>query len=572
MKLIDLFRNFSLKKKLIGLYIGFVVIPIVLILSIVIPLIKTTIANQEYESRIQLLSVMAESVEMQMDSIEHDILQLYNLHGIFHTETTSPIAVRKELYEFFSGQSYVRHMLYVTNEDRQYSVLTSTMDSAPNNVLLSLAPELKEELEKANGDIVWFAPNSGENKNSSRFFVCGVMIKNIHDDGHKTAGYAYFLLERQTVAGIFDTMRLGEHDTVCILDQNGNTVWKSEDASLPEIYKSWEGYKIENDAAGMERFYVYKRSEKNNWLFLYSTPLSELNFYSTIFLLSLSIVLLFLLLCLFAQSIMISKVFVRPIQKLVVGFDLMEISHEIPLQPVKRRDEIGILTQSAIQMQQRLNTLLADIELSHKKELQQELTALQAQINPHFIYNTLDAISWMAREKEQFELNEILIRFSRILRYSISEKKRSATIKDEIQWGKEYAALLQMQKKGLFRLVVKADPTLYHSYTFRLILQPFLENAILHGFRHMNCGGIILLSVQKQKNDIKIVIKDNGTGIPENRIHILCSHIENGIGIYNVHRRIRLCFGDKYGVSVCSHNGTKITILIPQITDPEQLG
>ena len=205
------------------------------------------------------------------------------------------------------------------------------------------------------------------------------------------------------------------------------------------------------------------------------------------------------------------------------------------------------------------------------RKRKQELLPLQSQINPHFIYNTLDAIGWMARERNQMELNKVLIRFSRILRYSISDKKKSATIREEVEWAKEYISLLQMRKPGAFSLTVHGDESLYEYYTLRLILQPFLENAVLHGFKHMEKGGNIIIQLSKKGNDINITITDNGQGIPKDRLYVLCSNIENGIGIYNVHRRLRIRFGEKYGVSVCSSNGTQISILLPQILDPDQL-
>ncbi len=571
MKRFRFFQNASLRKKLVYLYIIFAGLPTILLFFVGVPLVRSTIVKREYENRLQLLSVMSESVELQMEAIEHEILQLYNLHGIFHYDTTSPMELRKELYGFLAGQSYIRHLLYVTSGGEQYSVLNATSESAPYSVLLSVVPELTEEMEKANGKIVWLAPDQNKYPDASRFVVCGAMIKNIYDDGHKTVGYAYFLLGQQAVANIFDSMRLGENDTVCVFDQNGNPVWKSHEESFPHTRNIWEGYDIICDQKGIERFYVFYQSEKNNWLFFYSTPLSEINFFSTIFFLSLCVIFLFLALCLFTQSVMVSHVFIRPMQKLSVNLDLYNIEKGGELKPAKYHDEIGILTQSIIQMQRRIQTLLSDIQLSHKKELEQELAALQSQINPHFIYNTLDAIGWMARERNQMELNKVLIRFSRILRYSISDKKKSATIREEVEWAKEYISLLQMRKPGAFSLTVHGDESLYEYYTLRLILQPFLENAVLHGFKHMEKGGNIIIQLSKKGNDINITITDNGQGIPKDRLYVLCSNIENGIGIYNVHRRLRIRFGEKYGVSVCSSNGTQISILLPQILDPDQL-
>ena len=257
MKRFRFFQNASLRKKLVYLYIIFAGLPTILLFFVGVPLVRSTIVKREYENRLQLLSVMSESVELQMEAIEHEILQLYNLHGIFHYDTTSPMELRKELYGFLAGQSYIRHLLYVTSGGEQYSVLNATSESAPYSVLLSVVPELTEEMEKVNGKIVWLAPDQNKYPDASRFVVCGAMIKNIYDDGHKTVGYAYFLLGQQAVANIFDSMRLGENDTVCVFDQNGNPVWKSHEESFPHTRNIWEGYDIIRDQKGIERFYVF---------------------------------------------------------------------------------------------------------------------------------------------------------------------------------------------------------------------------------------------------------------------------------------------------------------------------
>lgn len=558
------FKNASLRRKLIVLYVLFVGVPMVLLLSVVVPISHNIIVRHEYENREQLLSLMAESVEFKMESVEKYILSIYNVGEIFHNPDANSIVVRNALYNYFSGSSYFIQFMYIDKQGDSYLYVSQNYPYAPSSIMKRLSPEIIPRLDDANGRIVWISPAQLINDNEGDFFVCGNLVKNIHE-GHVKTGYALYLLDIKMLAGIFDSLRFGENDIVSIYDINMSQVWSNNEKNLiPTVFAN-ERYTITR-IDGVRYLNVYNYSRYNDWLFVSSTPVNELNYLSNLFVFFLSASLVFLLICLVVETYVISRVFIKPIHKLVVGIDMIEQGAEWKLQPPSRHDEIAALYNSVKDMSLRIQNLLNDIENAHRNELEQEISALQAQIKPHFIYNTLDSIAWMAREEKFPQISKVIIRLSNIIRYSITKSKCYATIRQELQWADEYIKLQLMRTPKLFVYEKKISDEVLNFYTFRLVLQPFLENSIIHGFSKMSCGGIIRVEAYMMDGDVHIIVSDNGKGISDDVMISFNFNMERGIGIYNVHRRIRMFFGPRYGVKVASVKGTQIHITLPAIT------
>ena len=153
-----------------------------------------------------------------------------------------------------------------------------------------------------------------------------------------------------------------------------------------------------------------------------------------------------------------------------------------PLRSPDSMDEIGFLHKSFNSMSTRIQTLISETESAHRREKEHEIQALQAQINPHFLSNTLDTINWIAREKNETKISRMLTALSRILQYSISDGG-AVRWRDEIQWLKNYVFLQQTRYENALEVRYDIDESIHDLTTFHLLLQPFVENAIQHGFR-----------------------------------------------------------------------------------------
>ncbi len=205
------------------------------------------------------------------------------------------------------------------------------------------------------------------------------------------------------------------------------------------------------------------------------------------------------------------------------------------------------------------------------REKNAEIKSLEAQINPHFLYNTLDAINWVAIEHEEFHISKMLINLAAILRYSIQKCNEIVTIKEELEYLKRYIYLQQQRFCYSFQCMIHLDDTVKSCKIHKLLIQPLIENTIVHGFPG-NTGHdeIHILIQKKDKNYIQIQVRDNGKGMTGELAEIFNSYdyrkdkIETSIGVRNVITRIKLYYGeDGYFHVDTSESGTAVTIWIP---------
>ena len=208
--------------------------------------------------------------------------------------------------------------------------------------------------------------------------------------------------------------------------------------------------------------------------------------------------------------------------------------------------------------------------IATKKQQDAHIVALEAQINPHFLYNTLDTINWMAIEKEEFDISNAINALATILRYAIAKSNALVTVREEIEWLKKYIFLQQFRLKDAVLCELDVDPDIMDASIHKLLMQPFIENAIIHGFEDSTENATLWISLKNEDNHIVIRIKDNGKGMsPEMVDQINKGVIEakdrTHIGMGNVITRMNMYYADDASVSVESTMdvGTVITLKVP---------
>lgn len=271
----------------------------------------------------------------------------------------------------------------------------------------------------------------------------------------------------------------------------------------------------------------------------------------------------------------ISRSIYIPIQKL---HDMTSTITKNDLQALVTHDNVDEITELGISfniMVGRIRDLL-DAKVREQENLKKaELRALQAQINPHFLYNTLDAIIWMAESKRTDDVIEIVRALSNFFRISLSKGRDWITIGEEIERTRSYLTIQKMRYHDIVDYQIEQDDGVAGYGVLKLILQPLVENALYHGVKNKRRGGTIVVRAKPwNENDILLQVEDNGIGFtPERLAHLQAElndesgeiKLESGFGIGNVHKRIRLYYGKQYGVSIQSENqvGTCVSILIP---------
>lgn len=222
------------------------------------------------------------------------------------------------------------------------------------------------------------------------------------------------------------------------------------------------------------------------------------------------------------------------------------------------RDELWDLEQGYNEMVQQICELLEKNRLEQEKKRELELTALQAQINPHFLYNTLDAIGWIAVMKGQNEIEQMVMELSRFFRLSLHKGDKKITIEDEMGIVISYVTIEQLRNPEKFDIKYEIEPEITGLLVPKIILQPIVENAIKHGVSQVRRHGMITVRGYRKGDDVYLEVSDNGCGFRQKSSHIHGS----GYGLRNVNERIQLEYGSEYGISVQSIEGEGTTVQI----------
>ena len=235
--------------------------------------------------------------------------------------------------------------------------------------------------------------------------------------------------------------------------------------------------------------------------------------------------------------------------------------------------ELRVLSHSFEHMAKTIQNLMEQVHREEKELRKTELKALQAQINPHFLYNTLDSIQWMCEQGKTKDAAEMVRALARLFRISISKGRELITIKEELQHAENYLIIQSYRYRNQFSYRIEADPKLDGCLCNKITVQPLIENAIYHGLDRMVDEGKILVTVKQagdDENDILITVGDNGVGMTKEQCEKILKKERSdsgGIGVKNVNDRLKIYFGEKYGLTIESELdvGTKVTARIPKL-------
>lgn len=236
------------------------------------------------------------------------------------------------------------------------------------------------------------------------------------------------------------------------------------------------------------------------------------------------------------------------------------------------RDEIGMLYRGFGSMMKRIRTLINEVYLSKITQKEAELKALQAQINPHFLYNTLSLINWKALEAGEEDISRMTLALSTFYRTALNRGRNVLQVETELSNTRAYLEIQSMLHDGDFDYEIEAQTEILQCESLNLILQPLVENAIHHGIEEKTDGrGKITVRGWKEDNCVWFMVEDNGVGMEQEVADKILTMESKGYGVRNVDERIRLCYGEKYAMKVESvvGKGTKMTIHFParRLTD-----
>ena len=352
-----------------------------------------------------------------------------------------------------------------------------------------------------------------------------------------------------------------------LLEENNRTAAGYEDGSHAETF------------GGAKRQVTVKTVGYTGWKLVGVVPADNIwDNYGQLLLFFLFVVLFSIFLLVFVNLHLSERISV-PIKTLERAVKELEAGREEVDIDVSGPYEIERLGHSIRSMVSTMRHLMDDIIEQEAQKRRSELDVLQSQINPHFLYNTLDSVVWMTENGRTDEAILMVTSLARLFRISLSRGSNIIPIADELEHARHYLTIQKMRYKNKFSAVIAAEDGVEGLYTIKLIVQPILENAIYHGMAYADGDGEITVRARRDGEDVVIEVADNGPGMPEETVERLLDQSYaaapgtkgSGIGLRNVHQRIRLTFGEEYGLAIHSEPdaGTTVCIRLPVLEGPE---
>lgn len=572
------FRDFSIRTKLI---IGFltILLPLVLLLSIVF---------YSYSAEI----VLKQSLEQTREIVEQFSISLDNYMGLMRNKmeilADSP-TIQEELNthqdkedikndSFYSRNKRIRRIMLqiyssVTMNDVEIYGINET------NHYLSLWSKKYEIPDK---DILF------ENANLSK--GRSVLVNNINDadtiqmikmvkdlQTYKPIGYIRFGLKRNYIEKMAKNINFGSDGSVVIFDENLNKISGiAHDSALSKLLKEKPSIGNFSYSEGKNEYTaVHIHSDSTGWTTVGVIPLRYINKdlagiqYLTVIIIVLTIIIGVTVSVIIAQSLIL------PLENTVNALEKFSRGDFAVRLKENRCDEIGKLNRIFNKAIKEINELMQKVTQSEILNKEMEFKTLQSQMNPHFLYNTLDTINWLAFKEKQTEICNLVAAISSLIRASISNKKSIITIEQELDYVKNYIYIQHIRYKDRFDIIYDIDESLLKQAVPKLIIQPIVENAIIHGIENSKNKNLLYISVKRENECIIIIVKDTGIGMTDEKVSELLKEPLNAegdeqkahtnLGLYAVHKRIQLMYGDLYGLTVQSQagEGTTVTLHIP---------
>lgn len=384
--------------------------------------------------------------------------------------------------------------------------------------------------------LITYRPEYYDNRFTATLPSTGASFFVLSEEGDQVAGTMPVPLELIESHGVLEDMARLKSGTLTVI-QDGKPLIICFDTSKVTGWIS--GIAISPEALGAA----------------FLPKIQAYTFYLALFLLLVSLLLAFI----FANSI------TKPIQRLLQAIKKTGEGEFDTRVPVESYNEMGLLMHKFNQMNGKINHLIEENYKVKLREKETQMMALNVQLNPHFLYNTLNMMNWTALENGQAELSRMIVGLSSMLQYTAQNHRETGDFTEELQWLENYIYMTSQRFEDKFTVVFNISPELYALQVPKLFLQPFVENAIVHGFARQHSGGRIVITGRIEGDTRVFTVEDNGCGISAARLEQLTRVRSDSIGIQNVDTRIKLIYGEAYGVTLDSveNQGTRVNITLP---------
>ncbi|PRA07736.1 two-component sensor histidine kinase [Paenibacillus sp. MYb63] len=569
------FVNLSFRSKLFMVFVLVTIIPMMLLVYLSYELTKTKLTEQIYINMTNSTAQITKNLENKLDSYEHISASIYLDNRLANYLTN----------EYQDDPSYLDVYNYIGNRidtvmaaypDFDSAFIYSDNPSLPkdNFYIRPITPEVQttelfHKLQQSYGNIIHLS--TPQTENGPAMFTLARLLNN--NSNQYPYGMLVFQISESVIYSLMEKEAGGKD--IFIINDKGMILSSADkqliNTSLPELlhqhFDDAASGRFDTTYQGVKALAVYN-TLKNGWktvsIFPYDSiikdakALSQLIIKISLGFIGVALLLIYITASLFSKRI---RTLIRMIRRIERGD--FNPTHEEQM----GSDEIGQLHFAFEQMTTRLKSLVTEV---YQKELQSkeaELDLLQAQINPHFLYNTLGSISSLAVKHQDPQIQDMVLHLAKFYRISLNKGKSILTINEELKLTQSYNAIQLIRFKGKLNIIYTIDQSILPYSTVKLALQPFVENAVIHALWNQDRPLNIHIKGVIENNSIILSVIDDGMGMRREKLEALFEEKEGrGYGISNVDRRIKLKFGEYYGVKVYSKigMGTTVQIRLPQ--------
>lgn len=587
----DLLLNVSLRTRMLLSNIVVALIPF-LIFSIVSGFVFLDHAQKTAEEHsVQLIHQVSNSMDVYVETIEKMVnyIQLELQDTPFFTMETEDAPgwesetdyIRSVLENVANSHREVAGIFIATKEDLYVSTGMSRISRDPfqNERWYREASENPEEIQLIS---VVTGRNIVTNRSYSIDDVFS-LAKAVQDpETGEVLGVILLDIRHDIIQSSINGVTIGEKGFVFVMDQEDNIVYTPVNGIVYRVNPKWVKA-MEPMSVQIQGGSYQIRSELSpytGWrtvgVFSMDEVMSSVN---TIVYILFTCVIISLVLVVIV-SFKFSRTLTNPIFKLKRLMKQAESGDLTVRFNFQHNDEIGELGQSFNHMIARIDQLIQMVYVEQENKRTAEMKSLQEQIKPHFLYNTLDTISWMARDYDAEDIVRLVDALTNMFRIGLSHGKDIITVKEEITHVSNYLYIQKIRYKDKLNYVIHVDESLYAVEVPKLILQPLVENAIYHGVKAKRGGGTITITGVPEGENLVFTVQDNGAGMPQEKVEELNRRMsersvldeQKSFGLFYIRERIQLCYGKGYGVHVESTlgEGTRVTITLPLYQKPKK--
>lgn len=561
-KIINFFRNMKFRYKLVVTYILLGVFPIIIMGLVWYNQARTLLITQDENNMKNYLFQAISNMDNQLriyDNLSNYVAFNQQIAHVVRNDYESYYDMYNDFYNILDPM--FASLKYFHSDIDEVTIYTYK-DIVKHNTVLGPISDIEntEWYSKVKDDnkIHWFILQNEKNVFSAR------SIPELEKKAE--VGVLYIKVDYEKLFESFKQMKEANYG-IFILDGNGKEIFefskfeKNNESMVmtveefKEESKNQKSYSIVQFNATNENWTISLYKPKN----LISKSINNMIFGTII------AIFLFIIFSLIVTSIL-SKLMVNGLEKLRENMEQIENGNIEIMVESDSKDEIGTLIRGFGKMIIQIKTLIEDVYESKIIQKDYEMKALQAQINPHFLYNTLSLINWMALEVEQDEISKITLSLSTFYRTALNKGKNILLVRDEIKNMESYLDIQLMMHDYEFDVDIQIDKDILDYQILNLLLQPLIENAIDHGIDlKPEERGCIKILGQKENDEIILSVTDNGIGMEQDKVDTILTSQSKGYGVKNVNERIKLYYGEKYELNIQSQVGvgTKITFRIP---------